>query len=294
MDRRILLLILLLWGFRGELQAVQWTDAVGRKVAVGANPQRIVSLVPSVTEMLFAYGLSEKVVGVTRYCDYPPDARQKPLVGEYANPSLERLLSLAPDLVIASADMTQKDFIAKLDDIGIPAYVIYPRSLSETVSTMREVGAVVGAPDAGKALAQTLQQDIEAVKTRIANQSHPSVLVCVMLQPFVVAGPRTLADDLIQTAGGKNVVPKGPLRFPTWGPEALLLANPDVIVVSSHLGEPDPIGYFKKWPELKAVQSGKVIVVNPDLLHRPGPRLGEGLRLLADALHGSMEKRASH
>ena len=283
---RAIILLLVFFSFHCTASGRQWTDAVGRVVEVPQSPHRVISLVPSVTEMIYAYGLGDRIVGVTRFCDYPADARQKPLVGDYSNPNLERVLALAPDLVLASADMNRPAFIGKLDELGIPAYVVYPRSLSETVATLRSVALILGVPEAGETLAKALQQKIVEVRQHAAGKKTVSVMVCVMLNPLTVAGPHTLADDLISTAGGHNIVPERGGRFPTWGQESLLAADPDVIIVSSHLNESDPVGYFRKWPELKAVQNNRVVVINPDLIHRPGPRLGEGLRDLSEALYG--------
>lgn len=288
MRTRAFILLLVFFSFHSTASGRQWTDAVGRIVDVPQNPQRIVSLVPSITEMIYAYGLGDRIVGVTRFCDYPTDARQKPLVGDYSNPILERVLALEPDLVLASADMNRPAFIDKLDELGIPAYVVYPRSLSETVATLRSIALLLGAPEAGETLAKALQQKIVEVRQHATGKKPVSVMVCVMLHPLMVAGPHTLADDLVRTAGGRNIVPERGGRFPTWGPESLLAADPDVIIVSSHLNESDSVGYFRKWPELKAVQNHRVVVINPDLILRPGPRLGEGLSALSEALYGPM------
>lgn len=288
MRTRAIILLLVLFSCHCTAYCRQWTDAVGRTVEIPQSPHRIVSLVPSVTEMIYAYGLGDRIVGVTRFCDYPADARQKPLVGDYSNPNLERVLALAPDLVLASADMNRPAFIDKLEELGIPAYVVYPRSLSETVATLRSVAQILGVPEAGETQAKALQQKIVEVRQHAAGKKTVSVMVCVMLHPLTVAGPHTLADDLIRAAGGRNIVPERGGRFPTWGPESLLAADPDVIIVSSHLNESDPVGFFEKWPELKAVQNHRVVVVNPDLIHRPGPRLREGLKALSEALYGPM------
>ncbi|MFU8855485.1 MAG: ABC transporter substrate-binding protein [Deferrisomatales bacterium] len=268
-------------------EAASWVDAVGRRVDVPDAPARIVSLVPSVTETLFALGLGEQVVGVTEFCTFPPGALAKPRVGSYAAPSLEAVAALTPELVFASADMTRPAAVARLESLGIPVYVVYPRSLAGTVQMLRDVGAVAGAPRAGQGLAQELESTVERVKAAVSGRERPGVLLCVMVQPLVVTGPGTLADDLITTAGGRNCVPPGPAGYPTWGPEAVLAADPDVIVVSPHPGQPDPGALFRKWPELRAVAQRRVVAVETDWVHRPGPRLSLGLEALARAIHGA-------
>ncbi len=266
--------------------AATWTDAVGRRVVLPDEPQRIVSLVPAVTEILFALGLDERIVGVTRFCDWPAAARRKPKVGGYANPSLEAVLQRRPDLVFVSADAVGPALLARMERLGLTVYVVYPRGLDETLAMMRAVGRVTGRPAAGEQLAGELAAALARVRRVVAGRSRPRVLFCVMSRPLTVAGPDTLVGDLIAAAGGINVVPAGPSRYPTWGREALLLADPEVIVVSPHPGTPDPTGLFAAWPELTAVKTGRIVSVDPDWVHRPGPRLARGLVALAAAFHG--------
>ncbi len=284
--RRVIpgVLLILLWLIPRPAAAARYTDALGRQVTVAAVPRRIVSLVPSVTETLFDLGLGERVVGVTRFATYPPAALHKPKVGGYADPSLEAVVALRPDLVFAAADATSAAFVKRLAGLAIPVYVVYPRTLQETVRTIRRIGAVAGVPAAGERLARRLRRAVRRLKTARSHRPRPRVLLCVMLHPLVVAGPETLAGDLIRTVGGRNVVPSGPARYPTWGPEAVLAADPDVIIVSPHPGEKNPVGFFSRWPMLRAVRTGHVVAIDPDWVDRPGPRLEWGLNALAAVL----------
>ncbi len=269
----------------GTAPAVRWTDALGRSVEVPAAPRRIVSLVPSVTEVLFAVGLGERVAGVTRFCDYPPEARGKPQVGGYSDPSVEALVGLRPDLVFAAADSTPRALVQRLEGLGVAVYVIYPKDVASAVAAVGEVARVAGAPGPGEALAARLEASVTRVAAAVAGRPRPRVVLGVMLKPLVVVAPGTLGDDLIRLAGGTNAVPKGSAPYPTWGPEALLAADPEVVIVTPHPGEPDPTGAVKAWPELRAVRSGRVVSVEADWVHRPGPRLVQGLEALARALH---------
>lgn len=259
---------------------------MGRSVELAGSPKRIVSLVPSVTEILFALGLEERIVGVTRFCNYPERAKSKPQVGDYANPNLEAVLMQQPDLVFISADAASQALLARMESLGLTVYVIYPRGISDTIETIRAIGRVTGAERRGAELARQLDETAQRVTTAVAGRQRPRVLFCVMVQPLTVAGPATLVGDLIKTAGGDNVVAAGANRYPTWGSEALLLADPDLIVVSPHPGTPNPADLFAQWPELKAVKTQRVVTVTPDWVHRPGPRLGLGLAAMADAIHG--------
>ncbi len=269
--------------------AAQWTDAMGRVVRVPSAPARIVSLVPSVTETLFAIGLSERIAGVTRFCNYPPEALTKPQVGGYSDPSVEAIAALDPDVVFAAAANTSPALLRRLESMGIPCYVVYPRSLDRAIATVEEVGRVAGAPEAAERLAGEIRRAVERVRAAVAGIRPIDALVCVMVDPLVVAGPETLADDLLDVAGGRNVVPAGPSRYPTWGIEAVLARDPEVIIVSVHPGAEAPAERFRSWPELRAVATDRVVVVEADWIHRPGPRLPLGLAAVARALHGDLE-----
>lgn len=257
-----------------------------RTVEVPDHPQRIVSLVPSVTETLFALGLAEKIVGVTSFCYYPPEARSKPQIGSYADPSLEAILLQNPDLVFISADSASPALLSKMERLGLNVYTIYPKGLKETLTMFLEIGQVTGNPQGGRELAETLEKNITTVREAVAGRPQPHVLFCVMVQPLTVAGPDTMVGELIEVAGGKNIVPASANRYPTWSKEALLVADPEMIVVSPHPGTPDPIALFSSWPDLSAVQNNRIVSVNPDWVHRPGPRLSLGLIALANAIHG--------
>ncbi|MDF1555289.1 MAG: helical backbone metal receptor [Deferrisomatales bacterium] len=282
---RTLLFCAYLLGAAFSATAAEGVDALGRTVRVG-SPGRVVSLVPSVTEILFALGAGERVVGVTRFCDFPGEATRLPKVGGFTDPSLEAVVVLAPDLVFAAAGGTPRSIVERLDAMGVPVYVVDPRSYRDTAETIRGIGSLSGTSPRAEQLAAELEATAQAIAAR-APRVPPRVLVCVMTRPLVVAGPRTLAGDLVGRVGGANVVPDGPARYPTWSMEGVLGADPDVIVISAHPGDLDPEQVFSPWPELRAVAAGRVVVVEADWIHRPGPRLTRGLEALSRAVAGS-------
>ena len=264
-------------------RAVAWPDALGRSVEVAAQPQRIVSLVPSVTEILYALGVEDRLVGVTRFCTYPPEAAGKAQVGDYGDPNLEAVAALDPDLVILAADAANPALLSRIEGLGVAAYVVYPKGIRETIATIRQLGQLVGAPQAGEKAALQLDNALERIRSAVRGRARPRVVFCIMTQPLVVAGPGTLIDDLIRLAGGRNMVPAGPNRYPTWGKESLLLADPDIMIVSSHPGKLEPAALFADLPELRAVRNHQVVSIEPDWVSRPGPRLAQGAAALAEA-----------
>ena len=282
---KIVILIFIYLVIPLSLNAAIRIDAIQRQVELPDKPQRIVSLVPSVTEVLFALGLEKQIVGVTSFCTYPKQARSKPQVGGYPNPNLEAILEQHPDLVFLAADPATPTLLARMEDLGLPVYVVYPQGVQATIEMIRTLGQVTGVPANGEKLAQQLATTVATVKTLVTGQSHPRVLFCIMVHPLTVAGPRTLVGDLLETAGAENVVADGVNRYPTWGTEALLLADPDLIVVSPNSNTPNPAELFAAWPELQAVRNKHIISVVSDWVHRPGPRLGLGLLSLTAAIH---------
>jgi len=194
------------------------------------------------------------------------------------------VVALSPDIVFAGADSAKRVFVGRLQTLGIPVFVVYPRGIAEAAEAMRQVGRVVGVPSTGDELAGQLEEAVRTAAEEGSPGTPPRVLLCVMVRPIIVAGPGTLSDDLIRAVGGFNVVPEGPARYPTWNIEAVLEADPDVILVSPHDGESAPQEFFARWPELRAVAAGRVTLIDPDLLHRPGPRLVQGLAAMQHAL----------
>ena len=271
--------------FAAPVRGAEFTDALNRQITLATPPQRIVSLVPSVTEILFELGLEAHIVAATDFCTYPDAALKLPRVGGYADPSLESIMLHQPDLIIASADMNRPSLIQKLEIMKIPVYVVHPQTVAATLTTIANIGAISGAKQRGSQLAATIQQRISKIQQQVANLPAKTTLECVMLQPLTVAGPDTFIADIIDIAGGINVVPQGPSRYPTWNNEALLTVNPEAIIVSTYPGQPSPMQFFDNWPQLRAVQNRQIIEINADWIHRPGPRMILGIEALAKALH---------
>jgi len=285
MYRKLLLSLIGSLIFSLSATAAQFEDALGRHLTLHQAPQRILSLVPAVTEILFALGEAEDIVAVTDYCTYPPAAKKLPKVGEYADPGLENILRFQPDLVFASADMNRPALVERLDALNIPVYVVYPHTVGETLKTIRQIGQVTGAAIKAENLAVGIEAQIETLQKKIRGRKRPRILEVVILHPITVAGPETFVDDVIRLAGGENVVPSSPSRYPTWNPEALLTADPEAIIVSTYPGQPDPEQFFSQWPQLQAVKKRKIIHIEADWIHRPGPRMILGIKTLAKALH---------
>ncbi len=253
-----------------------FTDELGRKVKVTPYPQRIVSLAPSITETLFALGLGDRVVGVTSFCDYPPEARQKEIVGDTMRPGLEKIVALKPDLVIASTASQLEQFVRKLDEMAIPIYVSNPRDVEGVLSTIAGIGELTGASESANELVGKMRARLEEIHNRVATCKPPRVLFILGTQPLITVGGHTFINDLVSRAGGQSISEDETSEYPQYSLETAVARQPEVIFLQAGEGElPDRL---KQTP---AAQSGRVFHLDDNLLLRPGPRIIEGLDEMA-------------
>ncbi|MDI6871809.1 MAG: helical backbone metal receptor [Bacillota bacterium] len=261
------------------------TDDLGRRVTLKAPPQRIVSLAPSVTEMLFVLGLGQRVVGVTRWCTYPEAAKALPKVGDLAL-SEERIAALRPDLIVGDASL-ERPFLERLDRLGWPILAVAPRRVAEVPRAMELLARAAGKPEAGRREADRFRHRLERlVQAGAENARRPEgrARVFLLLDPeqLYTAGPGTFLDELVRLAGGCNVAAEAKSPWPLLSEEALLLSDPQVIVVACP--PPAPVLQKPQWQGISAVRAGKVYQVDPDLLSRPGPRILDGLDFLISVM----------
>ena len=283
-----LVLALALGAWAVQSQAAIFTDAFGREVVLDRAPQRIVTLAPSLTEIVYFLGLGDRVVGVTQFSSYPPEAEAKPKVGSYVNLNVETIVSLIPDLVIGTADGNQPAVIGLLEKAGIPVYIVNPRNLRQVIETIVDLGRVCGVAGAASALARALSARADAIIAKTAGMDRPLVFLQVNPKPIMTVNGSTFSSDLIRLAGGRNMADEEPITYPRISIEAVIEQGPEVIIVSSM----DRGGEFERvrqqWLNLDAIpaaQTGRVHLVDSDLIDRPSPRIVEGLEILARHIH---------
>jgi len=265
-----------------------FTDQVGREVTVPGNPSRIVSLAPNITEILFALGAGDRVVGVTAFSDYPAEAASIPSVGTYITPNLEAIVALEPDLIIATADGDKKEALEILEKLGIPVYVINPTGVSEVIDTVTEIGDLVGENDAAESIAGKMADALDDVEMRVEDLEPVSVLMALDVEPVITVGTETFAHELIERAGGVNAAGSRNLRYPRFSLEAVIASGPEVIVIPTMSFESDTeraVSFFTAFSTIPAVMTGRIHVIEADLVTRPGPRIVLGLREMARLLH---------
>ncbi len=256
-----------------------------------ANALRIVSLAPSVTEIVFALGLGDCLVGATQYCTWPPEAKHVERVGGFGTPNMERLLALRPDLVIA-AGMERKDAADALRQAGSRVLDVTIRSFEELFAAILEIGKAASRPAQALALAAKMRAELDAVGRRYASvplENRPRVFVEIWHDPLTTAGAASFLNDLIAKAGGVNVAGGLPQAHPRVNPEKVIEWDPDVIV-TAYMARPGraaaQVSGRIGWAGVKAVKNGRTIDDIPaDLLLRSGPRLVEGVEALAERLY---------
>jgi len=262
-------------------------DMLGREVTLAAPPARIVSLVPSVTEILYALGAEERLVGVTDFCDYPPAARQRPSVGGMVNPNLEAIVALKPDLVIATTEGNGEETFAQLKRLGIPTYLVAAHLVSDVTDLIARLGALTGRERAMGPVLARLERRIEAVKRAVAPRPRPRVLYVLWPEPLIVPGRTALVTELIRLAGGELVTAGEADAYPRYSLEAAVAKAPEVILLANHGANTGPIDETKwqRLTSLPAIRAGRLHRVDGNLLHRYGPRVVDGLEQLARAIH---------
>jgi len=267
------------------------TDDKGRAVVIQKMPERIVSLSPTNTELLFALGLGDRVVGDTDYCNYPPEALNKTKVGGITNVNVEQVAALNPDVVFA-ASLTKKETAEKLDSMGYPVFVNDPRNASDIVKSIRNMGKICGADDNATRLNGQINASIKAItdKTSGLNESQkPTVLMLLDTTDCYVAGSNCYGDDLIKIAGGTNVAWQ--LNdYQAMSKESIIKANPDIIIMPVDQYSQADFDKLKNgtddWmKQLSAVKNGKVYAIASDPIFRPGPRVIEAAQAMAKIVH---------
>ncbi len=266
-------------------------DDRGRQVELTQLPKRIVSLAPSCTEILFALSLSQKIVGVTTYCNFPEEALSKEKVGTITEVELEKLLSLQPDLIVASS-LNPPDFLKRLEELGIPVYVADPKNIEGVLSSIDRIARICGVEEKGGMLVNNLQKrlkKIEEVTAKIPEDQKPLIFHMLWHQPIWTAGKGTFVDELIKKAGGKNVV-SDLEGYSSIELEELLRRNPDIITVVENHGGAQNLPYQfllqdERLKSIKAIKEGRIFRVDSDIVSRPGPRIVQALEIFAKIIH---------
>ncbi|MGE5561641.1 MAG: ABC transporter substrate-binding protein [Chloroflexota bacterium] len=277
----------------GGKAPVSATDDAGRAITLKAVPQRIISGAPSNTEVLFALGLGDKLVGVDVSSDYPEAAKSIAKIGDCVSPqttNFEQVVALKPDIFFAIKG--QEKIVEELDRLGIPAYIVDSPTLADIISDIIAIGKLTGSEKKAAAVAADMQARVDAVAAKVKDlpaEQRPLVFYEVWSEPLMTAGPGTFVDSLINLAGGTNVAANAKVgSWPEYSLETLIKKDPAVIITT--FGDAASFAARPGWAGIKAVKEQRVLLVDPNLVVRPGPRVVIGLESFAKAIHPELFK----
>ncbi len=271
---------------------IRQADHKPAKTTNRANPpQRIVSLSPNLTEIVFALGLGDKVVGVSNNCDWPAKAKQKPKVGSFWQPNTEAIIAVKPDLVVCETFAQQKEVAETLKRAGINVLSLRVESIEELFTAVAKIGQAAGCPEKGEQLVTDVKKQINQIRSKSSSAGKVKVLWVMQTEPVRVAGVNTFINEIIELAGGQNAIGPTIDQYPSVGTEAILGCGAEVIIQSA-MGT-DTIArqqkaaeeFWSRFANLPAVKDKRIYVIDPDTVLRLGPRLSEGAKAVAKYLH---------
>lgn len=262
--------------------------ASDQTISPSGPAHRIISLAPSVTEILFAIGLDEEIVGVTAFCDYPEKARSKPKVGGMINPSIEKIIALEPELILAVKGLHGDELASELERLHLPLVLMDVSSIHNILGEINHIGVLVGKTGEAQALVSRMKTRMNRVRDRVQVFPRPRALYVMWNDPLMTVGPESFIGELLEAAGGENIAPSSRAGYVRISMEEVLAKNPEVVIFSSEMGEATVLSEQKKWKGwklLSAVQNNRLYSINSDIVHRAGPRIVDGIEALSELLH---------
>lgn len=259
-------------------------DALSQKVCLTDPAQRVVSLSPGATELLFSAGAGDKVVAVSAWSDYPEEAVDLPKVGDSNRLDLEAIVSLAPDLVVAWVDGNSRSQLERLSDLGIPVFWLAPRTFDDIAAAVSDLALLAGSPDLGNERAEAFRAEMATLNAQYADARPVKVFYQIWDRPLMTVNREELISKAITLCGGVNVFGELPRLVPRISREAVLEANPEAIITAGSSDDRQWLEAWREFPGLAAVAAGNLFLEPPDLLARPTLRMADGARHLCQTL----------
>jgi len=281
----------------GEGFPIEYTDDLGQKIVIDTEVERIVSLAPGVTEMIFALDAEDKLVGVSSVANYPEEALEKESVGNISEPNIEKIVALKPDLVIAES-VTNKEVVRRLTNLGIKIAGFRPNSIPETIQMIDDIAFLISAEDKAEELTSQMRSEFKRVKNlvdkKIQQERRQRVFYEIWSDPLFTAGKNTFLDSIIFQAGGYNIGRDAQGSWPQFNLESLIAADPEVYIASEH-SSPEGLTMEKLksrtlMRETSAYKNDRLYLVNQDLVNRPSPRIIEGYKEFVAAIFPELKE----
>lgn len=268
-----------------KVKASTVVDDLGNNFSFTAAPERVITLAPNLTEMMYALGCGEHLVGNTLYCNYPPAADSVAKVGDMLTIDFEKIVTLKPDLVFITVEGNTKQIYDRLNQLGVKAFVSNPRSYKGIKKTFTDMSIIMQCPDTAKAIISKWEQDVAAVVAKGDLIKLPKAMFMVQVSPVMLAGKNTFVNEYLELCGLKNIADDAVNNYPLFNREEILERNPEYIIHSnSNYTLKELLNVYPEWESIKAVKEGNIIVIDPDLFFRPGPRFTEALTVLSNHL----------
>ena len=297
----LIILVIFLLLFSAALSAeeypLKYTDDLDREIEIRTEVQRIISLAPSVTEIIYELGREHKLAAVSSACDYPKEALEKENVGRIDEPNIEKIVALEPDLVIASS-ATKIESLERLTELGIRNIGFKPESINDTIEMIEDIARLISAENEGAEITRKLKKDYRSLKKLVAeelkNKNRPRVFYQIWSDPLYTAGKGTFIDSIIQDAGGYNIAREAAGSWPTYSSESLVAADPEVYISSKHSSLEgltlEEISQKRIFREVSAFKNNRIYLVDQDLVNRPSPRIIEGYKEFIKAILPELKK----
>jgi len=270
---------------REEISAKKvFIDEIGNRIELSKNPERIISTAPNLTEMIFAIGADDLLVGRTRFCNYPAEVNKIEIIGDMLHINFEKIVELKPDLIFMTVEGNTKELYDKLKGLGIQIYVTNPRSLNDILRTIKNMGIILNRKDKADSLVNSINKSLKEISSK--NLKRQRAIFVVSFSPLIIAGKNTFINEILEQTNLENISPEKSISaYPMISREEVLDKNPDVIILpSSKYSIEEILRVYPEWKNLKAIKNRKIIYVDQDLFFRPGPRFIEAIKFLSNEL----------
>jgi iron complex transport system substrate-binding protein len=263
---------------------VNITDGYGREIEIEKPAEKIISLAPSMTETIFALGAGDRLVGVTTYCNYPEEAKEIDQVGDFEGPNLESVIEKNPDVVVALA--MGDDEKSKLEDAGITVFLQDPQNLDEVFDNIKKIGTILGLQEEAESLTSNMNAKKDSIIETVSNYDSKKVFYEVWSEPLMTAGPGSILDEMINLSNGENIAYDAESLYPEYSLELLIERNPEVYLTADDgFKTVEDIKNREGYENITAIKENNIYMLHPDIVSRTGPRIIEGLEMIAQAIH---------
>lgn len=260
-----------------------FTDSMGNELELEKTPEKVISLSPAITEILYALDLGDKIVGTTDYCDYPEEAKNTPKMGGFNTPNLELIVDSQPDLVFISSGV-QAELSNKFKELGIKTFALDAKTVDQVIENIKTMGKLMDAQEKAEEIASDMEKRRDAVKKAVEGLEKPLVFFEIWNEPLLSAGPETFISNILDIAGGINFAEDCETDYPQISLEVLLDRDPDFYIAIDHRKNTD-ISTRPGFESLKALQNNQYYKIEDDYVTLPGPRIIQGLERVAEIIH---------